>query len=244
MYRDLTFPEPGADRPYVVVNMVSTVDGKTALGESAAGIGSRTDAGLMRQIRAAVDAVIYGAGTLRADIVDPRVGPEWVQQRISRGQSAQPLVVAVSGSLDLEPSNRFFVGGPERTVLFTTTAAPLDRRRSLARYATVVVQPGVRVDLAQALRHLRERHGVRLLLSEGGPGLNQRLLETGLLDELLWTVAPKLAGGKARTLLDGAEPAQAIRARLELVSLYEHSGELYTRYRLQRGSDGEYVTTR
>jgi 2,5-diamino-6-(ribosylamino)-4(3H)-pyrimidinone 5'-phosphate reductase len=101
-----------------------------------------------------------------------------------------------------------------------------------------VAQAGASVDLAQATGHLWERCGVRLLLSEGGPGLNQRLLDAGLLDELFWTIAPKLAGGRGRTLMDGDEPAAAIRAGLELVSLYEHAGELYSRYRLARGRPG------
>lgn len=238
VYRDLTFPPFTDGRPYVVVNMVSTVDGKTALGESAAGIGSRTDARLMRQIRGAADAVIWGAGTLRADVVDPRVGPAWVERRLSRGQAAQPLAVTVSGSLDLEPTNRFFVGGPERSILFTVSMASAERRRALERYATVVVQAGPSVDLAEAVRYLRERCGVRLLLAEGGPGLNQRLLEAGLLDEVFWTIAPKLAGGRGRTLVDGDEPADAIRTSMDLVSLHEHAGELYSRYRLRRDAGG------
>jgi riboflavin-specific deaminase-like protein len=240
VYRDLTFPAGAADRPYVALNMVSTVDGKTALGESAAGIGSRTDGRLMRQIRASVDAIIYGAGTLRADIVDPRVDPARVQQRVGRGQAPQPLVVAVSGSLDLEATNRFFVSGPARTILFTAASAPEERRRLLEPYTTVVVQDGANVDLSQALRYLREQHGVRSLLSEGGPALNQHLLDAGLLDEVFWTVAPKLAGGCGRGLFDGDEKASAIQARMELISLFEHDGELYARYRLPRGPDGAY----
>jgi riboflavin-specific deaminase-like protein len=224
--------------------MVSTVDGKTALGDSAAGIGSRTDARLMRQIRGAADAIIWGAGTIRADVVDPRVDPERVRQRVARGQAPQPLAVTVSGSLDLEPTNRFFVNGPARTILFTVASAPVERRRALEPYATVVVQAGPAVDLVTALAYLWERHGVRSLLSEGGPGLNQRLLDAGLLDEVFWTVAPKVAGGHGRNLLDGGEPATRIQARTELVSLFEHDGELYTRYRLLRGTDGAYVTRR
>jgi riboflavin-specific deaminase-like protein len=241
VYRHLTFPSAANGRPHVAMNMVSTVDGKTALGASAAGIGSRTDARLMRQIRAAADAIIWGAGTLRADVVDPRVDPERVRQRLARGQAPQPLAVSVSGSLDLEPTNRFFVNGPARTILFTTASAPPERRRALEPYAIVVVQDGETVDLAAAMGYLGQQHGVRSLLSEGGPGLNQRLLDAGVLDELFWTVAPKLAGGHGRTLVDDDDPATAIRARIELISLFEHDGELYSRYRLLRGPDGAYA---
>lgn len=244
VYTDLSVQDGIDGRPYVVLNMVSTVDGKTALGLSAAGIGSRTDARLMRQIRAAVDGIIWGAGTLRADIVDPRVDVGSARRRRELRLSPQPVAAAVSGSLDLEPSNRFFVNGPARTVLFTTDAAPADRRRALAPYATIVSQPGPTVDLRAAVQYLHDELGVRRLLSEGGPGLNEHLVAAGLLDELFWTIAPKVSGGHGRTLLDGVAPAMAIRAGMELLSLYEHDGELYTRYRLLRGVDGSYLTTR
>jgi riboflavin-specific deaminase-like protein len=224
------------------MNMVSTVDGKSALGTSAAGIGSRTDALLMRQVRASVDAIIYGAGTLRAELVDPRVDPDRVQQRIARGLSPQPLAVVVSGSLELEPTNRIFVSGPTGTAIITTSAAPETRRQQLARYAKLIVQESPGVDLSAALRVLHERFGIRRLLSEGGPTLNQSLLDAGLIDEVFWTIAPKLAGGHGRNLIDGEEPTRSIRAMLELVSLFEHAGELYSRYRLRRGPGGEYLS--
>ena len=242
VYRDLQFPlDAVRDRPYVVTNMVSTVDGKTALGHSAAGIGSRTDSLLMRQIRAAADAVMHGAGTLRAEIVDPRVDAERSQQRVSRGQPPQPLAVAVSGSLDLDPRLRYFVSGPERTVIVGTSDAPAERQRSLARYATLLLLDGPTIDLDVALRRLYAEFGVRLLLSEGGPNLNQRLLEAGSIDEVFWTIAPKLAGGIGRSMMEGDAPTLQIRARLDLVALHEHDGELFTRYRLRRDSDGTYA---
>jgi riboflavin-specific deaminase-like protein len=242
VYRELELPSGVAGRPYVVMNMVSTADGKATLGGSAAGIGSRTDARLMRQVRAAVDAVVHGAGTLRAETVDPRVDQARSRQRVARGQAPQPLAVAVSRSLDLLPSNRFFVNGPAGTVLLTTTTAPPERVQRLRRYAAILRHGDDVVDLLAALRELYQQFGVRRLLSEGGPLLNQRLLDAGLVDELFWTIAPKLAGGRARATIDSDSPTRTIRARLDLVSLYEHDGELFTRYRLRRRADGDYVT--
>jgi 2,5-diamino-6-(ribosylamino)-4(3H)-pyrimidinone 5'-phosphate reductase len=241
VYRDLEIPSGGDGRPYVVTNMVATVDGKSALSGMAAGIGSPTDATLMRQIRAAVDAVMHGAGTLRAEIVDPRVDSERSRQRVLRGLPPQPLAVAVSGSLDLEPASRFLVNGPSGTVILTSATAPQERRAWLARYATLLVDPGPDVDLVAALRRLHDEHGVRRLLSEGGPTLNQRLLDAGLIDELFLTIAPKLAGGRGRTTIDDQAPTVQIRARLDLVSVYEHEGELFARYRARRGHDGAYL---
>jgi 2,5-diamino-6-(ribosylamino)-4(3H)-pyrimidinone 5'-phosphate reductase len=241
VYRHLELPSGVDGRPYVVMNMISTVDGKSALGGKAAGIGSPTDARLMRQVRAAVDAVMYGAGTLRAELVDPRVDVVRSRQRVRRGLPPQPLAVAVSGSLDLDPASRFLVNGPAGTVVLTSSAAPADRRQLFSRYATLVVQEGPTVDLSAVLRRLHEEFGVLRLLSEGGPTLNQHLLDAGLIDEVFWTVAPKLAGGRGRATIDGDDPTARIRARLDLVSLYEHDGELFSRYRLQRGPNGSYL---
>jgi len=243
VYGNLELPAGFDGRPCVVMNMVSTVDGKSALGGSAAGIGSRTDARLMRQIRTAVDAVMHGAGTLRAETVDPRVGLARSQQRVRRGLSPQPLAVAVSGSLDLEPTNRFFVNGPSRSVILTSVSASGERLSLLEKYASILRHgDDHEVDLAASLRQLHDEYGVRRLLSEGGPTLNQALLDAGLIDEVFWTIAPKLAGGRSRTTIDSDEPTVWIRARLDLVSLHEHDGELFARYRLRRRPDGSYLT--
>ncbi len=62
------------------------------------------------------------------------------------------------------------------------------------------------VDLAAALRHLRQERGIRALLCEGGPRLHAQLQAAGLVDDLFLTIAPKLAGGDAPRILEGALP--------------------------------------
>jgi len=242
VYAGIRLPEAQHGRPSVVLNMVSTVDGKVALNGSAGGIGSRTDRRLMRNIRAQADAVMIGAGTLRAEICDPRVDPSLVETRRRRGVSSQPLAVAVSGSLHLEPTNRFLVNGQDRTVIVTTASAPADRQRLLSRYATIVAHEGPSVDLADCLSTLFTDFGVERLLCEGGPSLNQNLLDAGLIDEVFWTVAPKLAGGTGRTLIQGPDTTIRIAARMELVSLFADGDELFACYRLLRDGDGAYLT--
>ena len=83
------------------------------------------------------------------------------------------------------------------------------------------------------MARLREQHGVRSVLCEGGPTLNAHLLAAGLVDELFLTLNPKLAGGAAAlTIVAGralVEPAE-----LELVSLAEGDGDLFTRWRVQK----------
>ncbi len=83
IYDDLDLPAGPPHRPYVLVNMVSTVDGKVTMGRGAVQepIGSKVDHGLMARLRAPVDAVLRGAGTVRAYDVPPRVPAEYAERR-------------------------------------------------------------------------------------------------------------------------------------------------------------------
>jgi riboflavin-specific deaminase-like protein len=233
-YASLDLPDGAAERPCVIANMVSTVDGATAIEGTARGIGSGTDRRMMRLLRSKVDALLIGAATLRAEIVDPRVPPDLAADRVARGEPAQPLAVTVSRTLDLDPDCRYFVHGLERSIVITTEDAASRRGATFDHVATLLTTPGDDVDLAAALTTLRQRWGVNRLLCEGGPTLNRRLLDLGLLDEVFWTIAPKLAGGPGPGLLRLKESAERISANLSLVSVFEHGGELFTRYRVIR----------
>lgn len=233
VYADLRLPPARPERPSVALNLVSTVDGKVAIDGRSRGIGSRTDRLLMRRIRAAADGLMVAAGTLRAERVDPRIPDKLADARGRAGLPRQPLAIAVSRRLDLPEDHPFFVGGPANTLVLTTDLAPEQRVQEVGRRARVVRLGAAAVDLPAALRRLRAHYGVERLLVEGGPSLNQRLLDAGAIDELFWTIAPKLAGGRAPTPIDSDAPSLAIRATLSLVSLYEHEGELFARYRVE-----------
>ena len=231
-YAHLDFGGASDDRPYVIVNMVATVDGKVSLGGVARGIGSRTDRRMMRLLRSNMDALLVGAETLRAEPVDPRLDPDLAQERVEREDSAHPLAVTLSRSLDINPEHRFFVHGAARSVIFTTQSAAASGADRLLEVATVIPMGDEDVDLAAALRELRKHWGVRRLLCEGGPSLNQQLLSLGLLDEVFLTIAPKLAGGSGPGPFS-SESASELRANLNLVSLFEADGELFVRYRVR-----------
>ena len=86
-------------------------------------------------------------------------------------------------------------------------------------------------DLPLLMARLRSEHGIRSVLCEGGPTLNSYLLAAGLVDELFLTLNPKLLGGAAAlTIVAGRQLVEP--AELELVSLAEGGGELFTRWRV------------
>jgi riboflavin biosynthesis pyrimidine reductase len=119
--------------------------------------------------------------------------------------------------------------------LIVTGAAGAARLPAAVRArAELLVAGEDAVDLPAALRALRVARGVRWLLCEGGPRLAHALLASGAVDELFLTLAPRLVAGEEPALLVGP-PLRPARP-LTLLTIHEHAGELFLRYRVGAGS--------
>jgi riboflavin biosynthesis pyrimidine reductase len=200
--------EPQEERPLVGMNFVATVDGRATVEGRSGPIGSKTDTAMLVGLRSRFEAVMIGAGTMRAE----RYGP------------MEPLMVLVSGRLDLPWDAPLFTEAGEEVVVFTASEAEPPETAA----AVEVVRHEGAVDLREALRHLRRERGIRALLSEGGPHLHAQMQADGLVDDLFLTIAPKLSGGEAPQIIEGPLPGVT---DLELGWLLEEDGELFARYR-------------
>jgi riboflavin biosynthesis pyrimidine reductase len=201
------------DRPFVAMNFAVTVDGRATIGGVSGPIGSKADTAMFVGLRTRFDAVMIGAGTMRAERYRPLPG-------------GRPMAI-VSGSLELPWDAPLFTEESGRVVIFTASGEePPETAASLE-----VVRHEESVDLAAALRHLRAEHEIRTVLSEGGPRLHAEMQALGLVDELFLTTSPKLAGGAAPRILEGELPEVE---SLELAWLLEEDGELFARYRRAR----------
>lgn len=217
----------GAQRPYLVLNMVSSLDGKATIDWRTKGLSSELDRRLFHRLRTQADAVMVGAGTVRAERYGRIAKSDELRDlREQEGLERDPLAVVVSGRLDL-PADLPLLNEPEQRVLIATGSdAELPSLGPQVEYARVGH------DLALLMARLRER-GVRSVLCEGGPTLNFHLLAAGLVDELWLTLNPKLAGGAAAlTIVAGRDLVEP--AELELVSLAEGGGDLFSRWRIRR----------
>ncbi|MCL6439647.1 MAG: dihydrofolate reductase family protein [Rubrobacteraceae bacterium] len=234
IYADLDLP---AGDPYLVFTMVSTVDGKAAQGGRANPIGSDLDHLLMRRIRSAVDAVMSGAGTLRAEGVDLGVPEEMARKRVSSGLREQPLQVIVTGSGELPLERRIFREAGDDLLVIVSEATPEEKVREISRRTTVRRVAGdPEPEVQEVVGLLRREFGVRRLAVEGGPSLNHSLVAAGLADELFLTLAPKVIGGSSvPTIVAGEELPEDEVARLRLLSVYLQGSELYLRYRFTGG---------
>jgi riboflavin-specific deaminase-like protein len=218
--------EPREDRPFVATNFAATVDGRATIGGVSGPIGSDADTEMLARLRTRFDAVMIGAGTMRAERYGRVVGNQEQRERRERlGLPHDPLMVIVSGRLDLPWEAPLFTEGAGRVLIVTSSEVEPPETATPLR---VLRHDGL-VDLDSALRHLREERGVRALLCEGGPHLHGELWTAGLVDELFLTTAPKLTGGDAPRIVEGLDIPLA--EELDLAWLLEHEGELFARYR-------------
>jgi riboflavin-specific deaminase-like protein len=215
---------PRADRPYVAVNFAATVDGRAAIGGVSGPIGSDADTAMLAGLRTRFDAVMIGAGTMRAERYGRLVSNQAKRERRERlGLPHDPLMVIVSGRLDLPWDAPLFTDGGRVLIFTASEAEPPQTVASLS-----VVRHEGAVDLVAAMKCLRQECGIRALLSEGGPRLHGQMQAANLIDDLFLTIAPKLVGGGAPRILEG--DLEGI-ASLDLAWLLEESGELFARYR-------------
>lgn len=212
-------------RPHIALNFATTLDGYGAIDGRSGAIGSDADTEVLQRLRTQVDAVMIGAGTMRAERYGRMVSdPELRAWREQIGLAGDPLAVIVSGRLELPWDASLFTDGGGEVLIFT---AVKEEPPETATPVQVVRHEG-RIDLAAAMGHLRSEHDIRALLCEGGPHLHAQLQAGGLADELFLTIAPKLAGGPAPHILEGELPALV---EMEQVWLLEREGELFSRYR-------------
>jgi riboflavin-specific deaminase-like protein len=213
------------DRPYLVLNFATTLDGRAAIDGRSGPIGSEADTEMLQRLRTRVDAVMIGAGTMRAERYGRMVSdPDFRAYRESTGLSQDPLGVIVSNRLELPWDAGLFTAGGGEVVIFTAS----DEEAPETETPVTMVRHPDGVDLDRALEWLRAERDIRSILCEGGPTLHGRLREGGLADELFLTIAPKIAGGEGPRVLEGALPDID---QVELAWLLESQGELFARYR-------------
>lgn len=213
VYPGLSFGPALPDRPYVAINMVATIDGKTVSGgrdETVEDLGSPTDHATMRQIESAGDAVLIGAGLMRAT---PGL---WYPRQIKR-------FVATRGG-DLDWQSRFFTDAPDQAWVVGPAA--------IMPAGTQCLDTGGEADWHQVLGTIRRVHGVERLIVEGGSELNAGLLKADLVDELFLTLAPKIKLGRDVATYAGGEPlARSALLQFSLVSCQPVGDEVFLRYR-------------
>lgn len=222
-----TSASPG-DRPFFAANMVTSLDGRAAIGGRSKLLGSERDAELLLGLRTVFDALLVGAGTLRAERYGPIIrDPGLRERREAAGLEPSPLAVVVTRSFDLPWDCPLFTEGIGKVVVYTGT----DQEPPPTATKVEVVACDGDPDLAGLAAWLAE-NGFRSVLCEGGPTILGELVDRNLLDELFLTVHPVITGeADAPRIVEGPVGEMA---SFELVELSREGNELFTRYRPRR----------
>jgi diaminohydroxyphosphoribosylaminopyrimidine deaminase/5-amino-6-(5-phosphoribosylamino)uracil reductase len=173
--------------PFVLLKVAMTLDGKIATpeGESQWITGEKARREVHR-LRGSVDAVLSAIGTVKAD--NPAL-----TCRAVRGKS--PVRVLIDPLLEIMPDAQV-LSCPPPTIIVAQAGAPLERQDLLRQKgASLIAYPGGRLDLAWLMKELHAS-GITSVLVEGGSSLNSSCLEAGIVDKVIFYIAPKIIGGK------------------------------------------------
>jgi riboflavin biosynthesis pyrimidine reductase len=240
------------DRPTVIANFVSTIDGVVAFDlDGSTGGGEVSgfcdpDRFVMGMLRTMADVVLVGAGTVRAAPTH-----EWTPRRVHRRSAAlyatwrermgiaaaEPTTIVATASGSLDPTHPG-LSAPDVPVILATTTAGAKRLRAAHPARNVRIEiAGSGPQIAPAkLIEIAAASGARLVLCEGGPHLIGDLLAAGLLDELFLTVSPQLAGRDPTRprlgLVEGTAFDVATAPWAELASVRRSVDHLFLRYRV------------
>ncbi|KQS60487.1 hypothetical protein ASG36_06120 [Geodermatophilus sp. Leaf369] len=218
------YPWPDEGR-WVRAMMVTTLDGAAAGPDGLSGsISSSVDSDVFTAVRRMADAVLVGAGTLRAEEYGPMQAAEADgARRNAAGQAPAPQLAVVSGSLDLPWALPVWAEST-LTPLVLTGPMPDAEALAAAREHAEVLQLAD-LEPASLLTALTDR-GLRRIVCEGGPSLLEAVVAADLLDEADITLAPVFAGTAQTPRTDGL----AEIARFDLVHLLTAEGYVMARY--------------
>ena len=181
--------------PFVTFKAAVSLDGKVAAaGGDARWISSPESRRQVHRMRAAADAVMVGAGTVRRD--DPLLTAR-------DADGPDPVRVVVSRSGDLAPDARVATTARETPTILLTETIDGAAAGALAERGVEVVQAGGLRDGLAALA----RRGLIEILCEGGPTLAGALLRHDLIDRFVVFVAPLVVGRGAPDLVALRAPA-------------------------------------
>ncbi len=214
--QELDFPQDGVlqdgyIRPYVIFNMLSSVDGRASVKCT-----SPIDRRVMAQLRAHVDGVIWGGGTIRADRIALAFPDELRPAKLPVG-----IIWTESGHLPID--HPIFSQKRSERFIFTTQKDKI--QKEIEQQAKVHHVSS----LVEMFITLWQNYQIKTLLVEGGAKFNQLLLSQNIGEEVFLTLAPMLLGDKTGTIVADGLPD---KVKLKCRSVKQIAEEVYLRYYL------------
>jgi riboflavin biosynthesis pyrimidine reductase len=211
-------------QPWVMLNMVSSVDGATALRGGATSLNDADDRALFLALRAVADVVLVGAQTVRAENIGPvRMSQAMKSHREAVGLIDEPRLAILTRSLNLDTDDPVFADPSRRPMVVTEQGADTERLEMMDQVADLVVAP--RLDGQGIINALGS---FDVILCEGGPTVNSQLISANVVDEINLTISPMFAMGRSKRIAVGEELDPAIELKLDRTLVGDRS--LFLRY--------------
>ena len=209
-YRD---SRPMVDnRPWLMINMISTIDGVTEVGGISGPLGGPGDKDVFGTVRTLPDVIIVGSTTAVAEnYTPPSSSVSSKARRLSGGAWPVARVAVVSRTLNFDLGLPLFARQGQRPIVVTTEDADPTRLRQVAEHADVLQCGRVVVDF-----------------SEAGPSINGSLIAQDLVDEVLISISPRVGGGESGGIARGVVLDQLQEFVLRHVLTEDHF--LFLRY--------------
>ena len=213
----------------ITINAAMTVDGKIATTYGDSTISSKQDKKRVHKLRSSVDAIIVGVTTVLVD--NPRLTVRFVK---NKEKDPARIIVDSTGRIPFE-SKILQTASKIKTIVAVTKRAPYDKIHKIKDAGAMVITAGTEtVDLVELFSILKKM-GFKKILVEGGGELNWSLLQLGIVDQLIVTIAPRIVGGRAATTLvegDGyTKISEGLKMELKKVSRQDN-GELVLCYKI------------
>jgi riboflavin-specific deaminase-like protein len=217
-------------RPYVLLSAATSVDGYLDdASPERLRLSNEADFDRVDEVRAACDAILIGATTMRKDNPRLLVNSEARRaQRVAEGKPEYPLKVTVTQSGDLDADLKFWHHGGEKLVL--TVDSAVEKVRATLDGLADVVSVGSEFDWGQALDELGRR-GVGRLMVEGGGTIHTQLMSQNLADEVHLAIAPLLVGQpEAARFLGAADYPGGTTSRMKVLEVLQIDDVVLIRY--------------
>jgi 2,5-diamino-6-(ribosylamino)-4(3H)-pyrimidinone 5'-phosphate reductase len=213
----------------ITINAAMTVDGKIATTHGDSTISSKQDKKRVHKLRSSVDAIIVGVTTVLVD--NPRLTVRFVKNK-----EKDPARIIVDSTCRIPFESKILQTASKiKTIVAVTKRAPYDKIHKIKDAGAIVITAGTEtVDLVELFSILKKM-GFKKFLVEGGGELNWSLLQLGIVDQLIVTIAPRIVGGRAATTLvegDGyTKISEGLKMELKKV-LRQDNGELVLCYKI------------
>lgn len=221
---------PVAGRPWLMMNMISSLDGAVEVDGVSGPLGGPGDREIFGAIRSIPDIIMAGATTVAAERYNPPSTSVSARvRRLANGAWPTARIAVVSRSLGFDLSIRMFdeASGDQRPLVITIDEPPADRLAAVSKLADIIHAGPESVDMGQAMAALGAL-GAKVVLAEGGPTLNAQLLAADLVDEICMSVAPLAAAGIGNRIAHG--PAPDAPTEFDLCQVLVEDHYLFLRY--------------